>query len=123
MKISNRTMLIIAALSAFTLPAELPAQTLAGMNGVQWLDQLERDRKAKDPSVWVQAEVEKIDQRNQQATVKHGPITRVNMPAMSMTFPVKDLNHLRIMKVGEKIEFRAKNENGVVVISEVRMVH
>jgi Cu(I)/Ag(I) efflux system periplasmic protein CusF len=113
----------VIVLSILALPASLAAQTLAGMNGVQWLDQLERDRKAKDPSVWVQAEVQKIDQKLQQATVKHGPISRVNMPAMTMTFPVQDPAHLRLMKVGEQIEFRAKNEKGVVSISEVRMPH
>lgn len=32
----------------------LQAQTLAGMSGVQWLDQVERDRKKASPSILVE---------------------------------------------------------------------
>ena len=52
-------------------------------------------------------------------TVSHGPLTNLNMPAMTMVFRVKDAAWLDQMQVGAKIRFVADAINGALTIVQL----
>ena len=104
------------------------AQTqLASMSGVEWLNHIERLQKGGGSGAperpWVAAEVRKVDPRASEMTIAHGAIPSIDMPAMTMTFPVQDAAHLRMLKSGDRVEVQAANVGGTVKIVNVRMRH
>ncbi len=49
-------------------------------------------------------------------TIVHGPLANLGMPAMTMTFGVKDKALLRGIKPGDRVRFRAEQAaNGLIV--------
>ena len=60
--------------------------------------------------------VKKIDKAAGKVTVAHGPLTNLNMPAMTMVFRVKDAAWLDRMKPDGKIRFVADSVNGSLTI-------
>jgi Cu/Ag efflux protein CusF len=64
----------------------------------------------------VDGQVKKVDKAAGKVTLSHGPLTNLNMPAMTMVFRVKDAGWLDQMKAGDKIRFMADNVNGAVTI-------
>ncbi|MDR1708145.1 MAG: copper-binding protein [Candidatus Accumulibacter sp.] len=64
----------------------------------------------------VDGTVKKIDKAGGKVTVAHGPLTNLNMPAMTMVFRVKDAAWLDQMKADAKIRFVADSIDGVLTI-------
>ena len=60
--------------------------------------------------------VKKVDKAGGKVTISHGPLTNLNMPAMTMVFRVKDAAWLDQMTTGEKIRFAADNPGGVMTV-------
>jgi Cu(I)/Ag(I) efflux system protein CusF len=60
--------------------------------------------------------IKKIDKAAGKVTVSHGPLTNLNMPAMTMVFRVKDAAWLDQMQTGGKIRFVADTINGSLTI-------
>jgi Cu/Ag efflux protein CusF len=117
--------LMIGAL-LLAAPASFAQTQLAYMNSVDWLRQIELLRpKQKDPSErpWVSSEVRSIDLAAQQLTITHAAIPSINMPAMTMTFPVQDTAHLRMLKPGDQVQIQVADLGGTVKIINVRMQH
>lgn len=67
-------------------------------------------------------EVRKVDADNAKLTIKHGAIKNLDMPAMTMVFNVKDRNLLDTVKTGDKIRFKAVNEQGKFTVTELQVV-
>ena len=67
-----------------------------------------------------EGEVRKVDIENKKITLKHGEIKNLDMPAMTMVFQVKNPSILDKVKAGDKIRFRAVNENGKLTVTEVQ---
>ncbi len=61
-------------------------------------------------------EVKKVDKDAGKLTIKHGPITNLSMPAMTMVFRVKDPAILDKVKSGDKIRFAADKVSGVLTV-------
>jgi Cu/Ag efflux protein CusF len=68
------------------------------------------------------AEVRKVDKPAAKLTLKHGEIKSLDMPAMTMVFGVKDPALLDSVKTGDKIRFKAVNEGGKYLVTEVQVV-
>jgi len=49
--------------------------------------------------------VQKIDSNKGTVTIKHGPLPALDMPGMTMTYPVKDKAQLAGLKPLQKVEF------------------
>jgi Cu(I)/Ag(I) efflux system periplasmic protein CusF len=64
----------------------------------------------------VDGQVKKVDKAAGKVTLSHGPLTNLNMPAMTMVFKVSNAAWLDQMKAGDKIRFMADNVNGAVTI-------
>ena len=65
---------------------------------------------------FVDGVVKKIDKAGGKVTVSHGPLTNLNMPAMTMVFRVKNTAWLDGMKPEGKIRFVADYVGGTLTI-------
>ncbi|MDX5299831.1 MAG: copper-binding protein, partial [Gammaproteobacteria bacterium] len=52
-------------------------------------------------------------------TLKHGQISTLNMPPMTMVFTVSDKALLNGLKVGDKVRFAAAAEGGRFVVTQL----
>jgi Cu/Ag efflux protein CusF len=62
-------------------------------------------------------EVRKIDKEQGKVTLKHGPITNLDMPGMTMVFKVADPRMLNGIKEGDKVRFAADRVNGAITLT------
>ena len=66
-----------------------------------------------------EGEVRKVDKDAKKITIKHGPLTKLDMPAMTMVFQVKDPAMLERVKVGDKIKFHAEKVGGAFTVTKI----
>ena len=59
-----------------------------------------------------EGEVRRVDKDAQKITLRHGPMPRLDMPAMTMVFQVSDPALLDKVKPGDKIRFDAEKLGG-----------
>ena len=52
-------------------------------------------------------------------TLKHGPLTNLDMPAMTMVFKVLDPKMLDGIKEGDKVKFSADRVNGAITVTAI----
>ena len=67
-------------------------------------------------------EVRKIDKAAGKITIKHGPIKNLDMPPMTMAYPVKDKAMLDQLKPGDKIKFEASDIGGTFTLMRFEKV-
>ena len=67
----------------------------------------------------IDGEVRKVDKDAKKITIKHGPLTNLDMPAMTMVFQVKDPAMLEQVKVGDKVMFQAEKVGGAVTVIRI----
>jgi len=65
-------------------------------------------------------EVRKVDKSAGKITLKHGEIKSLDMPPMTMAFAVADKALLDQVKVGDKVRFRAANQEGRMTVTEIQ---
>ena len=99
---------------------------LAGAAGGAWASQEHAhghgsmDHAAmKTSSDMADGEVRKIDMAQGKVTLRHGPIKSLDMPGMTMVFTVSDKAMLESVKPGDKVRFKATNENGRMMVTEM----
>ena len=66
-----------------------------------------------------EGEVRKVDKNAGKLTLKHGPISNLDMPPMTMVFRVKDAGMLDAVKQGDKVKFVAENVGGQIVVTKI----
>jgi Cu(I)/Ag(I) efflux system periplasmic protein CusF len=66
-----------------------------------------------------EGEVRKIDKEQGKVTLKHGPITNLQMPGMTMVFKVADPKMLDSLKEGDKVKFAADRVNGAITVTAI----
>ena len=71
---------------------------------------------AQAPLPKVDAEVRGVDAPGKTITLAHGDIKNVDMPAMTMTFRVKDAGLLDKVKTGDKVRFSADKVDGLITV-------
>lgn len=70
-------------------------------------------------AAYAEGEVRKVDKSAGKITLKHGEIKTLDMPPMTMVFSVKDASVLDGVKVGDKVRFRAANQDGKFTVTEI----
>jgi Cu/Ag efflux protein CusF len=75
--------------------------------------------RVAQPGALAEGEVRKVDKDAKKITLKHGPITNLDMPAMTMVFRVKDPSMLELVKAGDQVRFAAENVNGQLTITRI----
>ena len=74
-------------------------------------------------SAQAEGEVRRIDRNKNAITLKHGPLTTLGMPAMTMTFTVADPKLLASVKEGDKVRFTpGKAKDGSLVVTAIEVV-
>jgi len=68
-----------------------------------------------------EAEVRKVDLNTQKITLKHGEITNLNMPPMTMVFGVTEGKLLTAVKAGDHVRFTAEKINGAYVVTALEV--
>lgn len=104
---------LVALISAGTANAqsrvEAPAQALAASVPASGL--------AVAPMT--DGEVRKIDRELGKITLRHGPITNLGMPGMTMVFKVADPTLLTELKEGDRVRFFADRINGAMTVTAI----
>lgn len=70
-------------------------------------------------SAQTDGEVRKVDMGQGKVTLRHGPLTNLDMPAMTMVFTATDKKLLEGLKEGDKVRFTADKQNGVYVVTAI----
>ena len=65
-------------------------------------------------------EVRKVDKEAGKITLKHDPITNLDMPSMTMVFRVSDPKMLDAVKVGDKVVFAAEKVGGQLTVTRMQ---
>jgi Cu/Ag efflux protein CusF len=96
---------------ALILPVALPAlaQSHAGHGAMG----------AAQSAPKIDGEIRKVDKAGGKLTIKHGEIRQMNMPPMTMMFPVKDKALLDKVKEGDKVLFTLASDGGNVVVTAI----
>lgn len=66
-----------------------------------------------------EGEVRKVDKDAKKITIKHGPLTDLEMPAMTMVYQVKDPKMLEQVKAGDKVMFQAEKVGGAFTVTRI----
>ena len=77
------------------------------------------DKHHRDANAPTEGEVRKVDRDAKKITIKHGPITNLDMPAMTMVFQVKDPAMLEQVKAGDKVKFIAEKVGGAFTVTKI----
>ena len=64
-------------------------------------------------------EVRRVDKATGRVTIRHERIVNLNMPPMTMVFRVADKGMLETLRPGDRILFRAEENNGVLTLTEI----
>jgi Cu(I)/Ag(I) efflux system protein CusF len=67
-------------------------------------------------------EVRKVDKEQGKVTLRHGPITNLDMPSMTMVFKVADAKMLDALKQGDKVRFTADKVEGTITVTTIEAV-
>lgn len=71
---------------------------------------------AQTAGALIDGEVKKVDKGAGKITIKHGPLVKLEMPAMTMVFRVADPKMLDQVKAGDKVKFEADKVNGALTV-------
>lgn len=103
---------LLAALVAFPVIAE--EKHHKGATGAS---------SAAQTSAMAEGEVRKVDKDARKITIKHGPLAKLDMPAMTMVFQVRDPAMLDRVKAGDKIKFDAEKVGGAFTVTKIEAVN
>jgi Cu/Ag efflux protein CusF len=102
---------LVASALCITTAATLPASAADMDHGKMEMSQ---------PPAMTDGEVRKVDQAAGKVTIKHGDIKHLDMPGMTMVFPVKDKALLTNVKAGDKIKFMVISEGGKMIVTDIQ---
>jgi Cu(I)/Ag(I) efflux system periplasmic protein CusF len=79
------------------------------------------DKRVATPAVaqMSEGEVKKVNKELGKITIKHGPITNLKMPPMTMVFQVKDKAMLDQIKEGDAINFVAEKDGYQYMVTTI----
>ena len=89
------------------------------MSTQDWYHHIETMRKKGDDHPWVVATIKAIKAPSGELTIAHAAIPHAKMPAMTMTFPVRDAADLTAHKVGDRVSIQVGEEGGVIKIVHI----
>lgn len=119
----KRTILTFALIVSGTAWAQhdhgMPAS--GGMRGSQGMQS--RDAMPMEEPRLFDGEVRGVDRDGGKVTLKHESITVLDMPAMTMAYPVKDASMLDQLKPGDKVRFAAVQQGRVLLITKILPVN
>ncbi|WP_438397129.1 copper-binding protein [Caballeronia sp. DA-9] len=88
------------------------ADAMAGMK----MDAGAMNAPASNRAALTDAEVKKVDPASGMVTLKHGALTNVGMPAMTMAFKAGNAAMLKQVHEGDTVKVRVENVDGTMTI-------
>lgn len=82
-------------------------------------DMSKMKKQTPDTSASTNGEVKKVDKEAGKITIKHGPISNLQMPSMTMVFRAADPAMLDQVKEGDKVKFHVEKMNGALTITKI----
>ena len=79
-------------------------------------------QNAPGPALLSEGEVRNVDKGHGKLTLRHGPLTNLDMPGMTMVFKASDPKLLDGLKEGDKVRFTAEKLNGTIAVTAIRVV-
>lgn len=67
-------------------------------------------------------EIRRVDKDAKKITIRHGPLEKLEMPAMTMVFQVSDPAMLEQVKPGDKVRFQAEKIDGAFTVTKIEPV-
>lgn len=67
-----------------------------------------------------EGEIRRVDKDAKKITIKHGPLEKLEMPAMTMVFQVSDPAMLDQVKPGDKVKFQAEKVGGAFTVTKIQ---
>jgi Cu(I)/Ag(I) efflux system periplasmic protein CusF len=64
-----------------------------------------------------------VEKDAKKITIRHGPLAKFDMPAMTMVFQVKDPAMLDKVKAGDKVKFDAEKVGGAFMLTALEHAH
>lgn len=106
--------LIVAsvALGAIVAAPAFAGDDMTGMN----MSAKPSSSKTSSNTALSDAEVRKVDAETGMVTLKHGALTNVGMPPMTMAFKAKDAAMVKQVHEGDKVKVRVEDVNGTLTI-------
>ena len=98
-------------LACWLAPHPVCAQTGAATNDRPAAEQARADLTA--------GEVRRVDKATGRVTIRYERIVKLNMPPMTMVFRVADKGMLETLQPGDRILFRAEENNGALTLTEI----
>ena len=99
---------VAGGLTAHAAPAPVPVADVKTVQAAAAADMTE-------------GEVRKVDKDTKKITIKHGEIKNLDMPGMTMLFQVRDPAMLDLVKVGDKVRFKAEKATTGIVVTEIQV--
>jgi Cu(I)/Ag(I) efflux system periplasmic protein CusF len=116
-KLLSVAALLAAAASPAASQNQMPHR--GGQMDHSKMGNMQRSMPATDAEM-ADGEVRKVDKSTGRVTLRHGAIKHMDMPPMTMAFEVKDKAVLDTLKAGDKVKFKLINENGKMIITDVK---
>lgn len=110
-----------SAIASLILVMTLPFAAQAQQNATD--HNAHHDTAAPAASALSEGQVRKVDMDAKKITLRHGPLTNLGMPPMTMVFQVSDPGLLDKVKTGDKIRFRAEQINGAYTVTKIEPVN
>ena len=64
--------------------------------------------------------VQDVDPQGGMVTIRHGPLPKLNMLAMTMSYAVKDHNQIKALQVDQWVEFEILQNGGEYLITDIK---
>lgn len=74
---------------------------------------------AADPAL-TEGVITRVDTRSGKLTIRHGAITHLDMPPMTMVFGLQDAQQAAQFKPGDPVRFRVEDQAGALVITRIQ---
>lgn len=114
---------LLSTISMAVLAVAAPLSAIAQMNHDHSMMPNQSMSMAATKSAPAEGEVRKVDRAAGTVTLKHGPLTVLNMPPMTMTFVATQPALLANVKEGDKVRFTPEmGKEGALVVSTLEVV-
>jgi len=116
----KRTVLILAFTVSSAAWAQMHGHGMPGSGGMRGAQGMQgHDARPMEQPRFFDGEVRRIDRDGGKVTLKHESIEVLDMPAMTMAYPVKDASMLDPLKPGDKVRFAAVQQGRALLITKI----
>lgn len=119
--VSRTALAVRLALAAALIPAWACAQATAHDHAAHGAQSAETAPAAASQDL-SEGEVTRWDARTSKVTLRHGELKNLGMPPMTMVFQLRVAAPEPALKAGDKVRFRAEQDQGAFVVTQLEVL-